>query len=310
MRPLGDTPNPLPGPYWRWVPEFIGETGAAPLAFASPCFATTRAAGALNAAGSAYVLNVSVAAPANASCADSYLVGTPEWLSLLTFDAAAPAAWSQSASFPVTASRPGSRAWTARHGARVLRFLDADPLAIVFEALETISLFIPSLVSSPPDAASAARNYDFLERYANISMPLRATPTVTIDPALIGSGDLLVIHRPDGLATLEQWGTGAVTSHVTTFMRTEATGALVVCESQSAGADWPIDRIQCNDWAAWQAMAVQAGYAWVWMPLTPAAHAAFDNGKAWAFINSTLGVNCAFTAHNAKPARSAPQLRP
>jgi hypothetical protein len=43
-----------------------------------------------------------------------------------------------------------------------------------------------------------------------------------------GTGDVLVIHRPDGLATLEQWGTGAATSHTVTFMRTEATGALMV----------------------------------------------------------------------------------
>ena len=295
VRPLGDTPNPLPGPYWRWIPEYVGETGAGPLAFTSPCFAETRAAGALNAAGTAYVLNMTVASPANRSCADSYLVGTPEWIALLTFDASASAAgWAQSTSFPVTASRPGSSAWTARHGARVLRFLDADPLTIVYEALETISLFIPSLISSPPDADSAARNYAFLEAYANISMPVRATPNVTVDPALIGSGDLLVIHRPDGLATLEQWGTGAVTSHVKTFMRREGSGALVVCESQSNGADWPIDRIQCNNWIDWQAMATAAGYAWVWMPLTPAAHAAFDNTAAWRFINSTLGVNYGF----------------
>jgi hypothetical protein len=294
VRPLGDTPNPLPGPYWRCIPEFIGDSGAGALAFASPCFAQTGVAGALAADGATYVLTVNASAPANGTCVDSYLLGTPEWLSLMTFDASKGAAQSQRATFPVNASRPGAAAWVARHGARVLRFLDAEPLTIVYEALETVSLFIPSLITSPPDAASAERNYDFLSRYAGIDMPVRATPTVTVDPALIGSGDLLVIHRPDGLATLEQWGTGAVTSHVTTFMRTEATGALVVCESQSAGADWPIDRIQCNDWAAWQAMATKAGYAWVWMPLTPAAHAAFDNAKAWAFINSTLEVNYGF----------------
>ena len=289
--PLGDTPNPMPGPYWRWVPVLLGDT-ASGLSFSSPCFTSTMAVGAFSASGDAYVVNVTATSPVNATCSDSYLLGTPEWLSLLTFDAAKGSAQTQTATFPVTA-RAGARAWVTRHGARVLRFLDADPLTIVWEALATISLFIPSLISSPPDAASAQRNYDFLEGYCNITMPVRETVNVTVDPALIGSGDLLVIHRPDGLATLEQWGTGAVTSHVTTFMRREANDELVVCESQSQGADWPIDRIQCNDWPSWQTMAYQAGYAWVWMPLTPAAHAAFDNHAAWAFINSTLNVNCA-----------------
>jgi hypothetical protein len=144
------------------------------------------------------------------------------------------------------------------------------------------------------DAASAQRNYDFLERYANISMPPRAVHNVAVEPDLIGSGDVLVIHRPDGLSTLEQWGTGAATSHTTTFMRTEATGALMVCESQSKGADWPIDRIQCNDWAAWQAIAATNSYALVWMPLTAEARAAWNNTAAWAFINATLGANYGF----------------
>jgi hypothetical protein len=77
-------------------------------------------------------------------------------------------------------------------------------------------------------------------------------------------------------------------------MRREVSNELVVCESQSAGADWPLDRIQCNDWPSWMNMAYQAGYAWTWMPLTPEAHANFDNHAAWVFINETLNVNYGF----------------
>lgn len=96
----------------------------------------------------------------------------------MTFDASKGATQTQTATFPVT-TRAGAKEWVARHGARVLRFLDADPLTIVWEALATISLFIPALISSPPDAESAQRNYDFLENYANITMPLRAVQNVS-----------------------------------------------------------------------------------------------------------------------------------
>jgi hypothetical protein len=123
-------------------------------------------------------------------------------------------------------------------------------------------------------------------------MPVRspATANVSLDPSLFSSGDLILIHRPDGLGSLEQWGTGARTTHVTMFMR-DAAGELFVVESQSNGADWPIDRIQKNKWADWQAMAHVASYGWIWLPMRESARAAFDVDKAWAFINSTLNVN-------------------
>lgn len=78
------------------------------------------------------------------------------------------------------------------------------------------------------------------------------------------------------------------------FMR-DAGGELYVVESQSAGADWPIDRIQMNSWASWQAMAYTASYGWIWLPTTAATRAAFDVDKAWAFLNSTLGVNYGYS---------------
>ena len=190
MRPLGDTPNPLPGPYWRWVPELIGDTvsgNGGSISFNSPCFNSINAVGALSSNGDTFILNLTASAPVNNTCVDSYLLGTPEWLNLMTFDTSKGASTQrQSVSFPASSTRPGARQWLNRHGVRILRFLDANPLTIIYEAIETISLFIPSLISSPPDAASADRNYDFLFRDSNISMPIRAIPDVTVDPSLIG----------------------------------------------------------------------------------------------------------------------------
>ena len=292
-----DTPSPMPGPYWRWIPEVQGyalPAPAPPLAFASPCFAVNTARGSLSPDGATYTLTLSSSAPANSSCKDSYLLGTVDYLHVATQDAAAGATQNVTLEFPVSLNRKAAQLWTARNGCLVARFLDPEPLAILYEALETVGLFIPALITSPITEADSASNYDFISRYANITMAPRATHSVDLDPALFQSGDILFIHRADGLATLEQWATGATTSHTVTFLRSEATGELYVVESQSNGADWPVDRIQKNPWGAWQAMAANASYGYVWLPMAGSARALFNVTAAWEFFNSTEGVNYGF----------------
>ncbi len=204
------------------------------------------------------------------------------------------AALNTSLAFPVNLARRAAPLWAARNGALVLRFIDPEPLTILYEALATVGLFIPSLITSPISAADSASNFDFIARYANITMAPRAAGNVSLDPALFQSGDILFIHRGDGLATLEQWATGATTSHTVTFLRGEADNELWVVESQSNGADWPIDRIQKNKWADWQRMAATASYGYVWLPVAAAARARFNATAAWAFFNATEGVNYGF----------------
>jgi len=297
VSPLAAAPphSPLPGPYYRWIPELLGSAlpSGAPASWAGgSCFASGSATGGFAADGASYTVNLTVAAPANASCSDIFWVATPEWFDfvLINGSQAAAAPFTASLSLPVTA-RPFARQWVQRKGALVMRFLDGDILTVVWEVLATISLFIPAEITSPIAPADAQRVYDFLAAYANITMkPRGAVQNVTLDPALFHSGDLLLVHRPDGLGSVEQWGTGAHTTHVVQFMR-DAARELWVVESQSAGADWPIDRIQKNRWADWQAMAYTASYSWIWLPTTAANRAVFDEAKAWAYINATLGVN-------------------
>jgi hypothetical protein len=123
---------------------------------------------------------------------------------------------------------------------------------------------------------------------------------VEVDPSLFQSGDIIFIHRGDGLATLEQWATGATTSHTVTFLRGEVDNELWVVESQSNGADWPIDRIQKNKWADWQKMAATASYGYVWLPVAASARATFNVTAAWEFFNATEGVNYGFEVRSTR----------
>ena len=262
---------------------------AAPLSFASPCFSVNKASGLFSPDGSSYLLTLNASSPVNSTCSDSYLVATVDYLNIATLTPNSP---SVTLVFPVNLNRKGSLLWHSRKGALVMRFLD-DPLATLYSAVETVGLFIPSLITSPLTLAETTNNLDFIARYANVSMAPRpqATQVVTLDPSIFQSGDILYIMRIDGLATLEVWGTGAHTSHTVTFLRDDATGELWVVESQSNGADWPVDRVQKNLWEDWVKYAVDASYGYVWLPVAPHARALWNNTAAWEYFNSTEGIN-------------------
>ena len=221
VSPLAAAPphSPLPGPYYRWIPELLGSalpSGAPASWTGGSCFAAGSATGGFAADGASYIVNLTVSGPSNASCSDIFWIASPEWFDFILVNGseAMSAPFATSVSLPVTA-RPFARQWVQRKGALVMRFLDGDILTLVWEALATISLFIPAEITSPIAPADAQRVYDFLSAYANISMkPRGAVQNVTLDPALFHSGDLLLVHRPDGLGSLEQWGTGARTTSV------------------------------------------------------------------------------------------------
>jgi hypothetical protein len=94
--------SPLPGPYWRWIPEYMGDVPpSVPLSFSSPCFASTSALGAFDVSGN-FDVTVSVSDPTSGHCKDSYLLASGEWLSLVTFSATAGARQNRTVKLPVT----------------------------------------------------------------------------------------------------------------------------------------------------------------------------------------------------------------
>jgi hypothetical protein len=242
--PLADAPT-IPGPYWRWVPVPQGyalPSPSPPLNFSSPCFPSNTATGAFAPDGLSYTVTVTATSPpTSASCMDSYLIGTVDALNVVTLNGTLR---SVTTSLPVSSSRRAAELWVGHHGALVMRFLDPEPLTILYELVETVGLFIPSLIKSPLAPEDSASNVDFAQRYANITLTPRDAANqawLDIDPALFNSGDILFITRVDGLATLEMWGTGAHTSHTTVLLRSDHTGELFVVESQSNGAgEWVV----------------------------------------------------------------------
>lgn len=88
---------------------------------------------------------------------------------------------------------------------------------------------------------------------------------------------------------MEQWGTGAATSHFTFALRMGPDNHLFVAESTAADAYWPLDRIQMNAIETWLPMAQAAKYAVVHVPLSDAARAALNTTAAADFVFNNLG---------------------
>lgn len=278
--------NPMPGPYWRWVPQRLGAalTGT-PLSWAAPCFGNNQATLSMNA--TAAVLTITASAPINATCSDFYLVGTVDGLQTVQVDKAG----SVSATVPVL-PRSGSAQWIAREGVRVFQFLDS-PWPTLYEMLATVSLFVPALMEPSLDAGSFQRNMDFIAGYANLTnYPPRSAGNIamSIPDSYFDSGDLFAVWHPDGLGTLEQWGTGAATTHIVVGMRYPPDNSLYIVESTDKDSYWPNPNIQRTPFAQWVQMANAANYSVVHLPLTAAARANFNLSAAQAFVNQTLGL--------------------
>lgn len=69
-------------------------------------------------------------------------------------------------------------------------------------------------------------------------------------------------------------------------------GTVLVCESQSKGAYWPINGIQCNPYADWIRMATLAEFNYVWVPIDRSFE--LDADKAYAWVSQLLGVDYGF----------------
>lgn len=307
--PPGSPPD-IAGSYYGFIPEFVGSVklpgqnptfGAAvpqpaPVARLnlnnSRCFSTVAvsayATGTDPASGApAFNLSFATAGAKSSPCDEIYLIATAATFQLVTVDSLGVHA------VPITNvdTPAGASEWTAREGVRILRFYGglADT---VTQILDTVSLYVPALTSGPGlDAESMKLNREFIKMYANLTTIDRPKILTGIDPKDINTGDMLAIHRADGLGTLEQFGTGESTTHIALVARIGPLNQLFVVESTDKTAYWPNPNIQKTAWDDWVTMALACNYTVTLLPLKDELRAAgvWDQQAADDWIEYTLG---------------------
>lgn len=135
------------------------------------------------------------------------------------------------------------------------------------------------------------RNVQFLKDYVNVTLTPRTIMTpITFPDGYLASGDLLAISRLDGLGTLEDWGTGAETTHIAALFDMDGDGKLDVVESTDKTSFWPYPNIQRNPYDEWITLAMAANYSVIHLPLKPEMRAIFNEQAAREFISSSLGL--------------------
>ncbi|RYE98613.1 MAG: hypothetical protein EOO41_02165 [Methanobacteriota archaeon] len=221
--------------YYALLPAFVAAAKPLqPVVWSTPCFTKVMAVASgisTSASGvSTLLLNITAVgrnASAPPNCSDFYLAATPDWLDVVYITAP------NSISVSVVVK---SSAWVLREGVRIFQFMH-DPITTLGDAISTVSLFVPSLTEAVLDAASQQRNLRFLEEYVGITMEARASAApLDMDWSYMKSGDMLAIHRLDGLGTLEEWGTGAASTHIASILRLGSQGRPYVVESTAADA--------------------------------------------------------------------------
>ena len=171
-------------------------------------------------------------------------------------------------------------------------------LEAAWDLLTTIDL-MAAVFQSPISTSSYLNNYAALTDYIQFSERMQpkaaprssgATVARTIDPKHIQSGDALFVYRFDGLDNLIGWGEGCSAGHTVIAMRDER-DELFICESTAKTSYWPLNGIQCNEWAKWVDYAEAAQMNVVMVPLSPAYREKFDVAKAWKFFEDTKGLD-------------------
>ncbi|KAA0173886.1 hypothetical protein FNF27_04642 [Cafeteria roenbergensis] len=304
------TPPDIAGSFYGFIPEFVGGVklpGVNPTFGAtvpkpvpvsrlslnnSRCFSSVTvsayATGTDPSSGApSFNLTFATAGAKASPCDELYLIATAATFQLVSLDALGV----HSVPIANVDTPAGAAEWTAREGVRILRFYGgfADT---VTQILDTVSLFVPALTSGPElDAASMKLNRDFIKQYLNLTTVDRPKIFTGIDAKDINTGDMLAIHRADGLGTLEQFGTGEATSHIAMAVRIGPLNQLFVVESTDKDAYWPNPNIQKTAWDDWIAMSLACNYTVTLLQLKDELRApgVWDTQAANNWIEYTLG---------------------
>ncbi|KAH9597340.1 hypothetical protein LSM04_009726 [Trypanosoma melophagium] len=201
-------------------------------------------------------------------------------------------------------ARNKAEEWYLRTKGIRIHLFQGTYLDMLEPILKTLTLlkgvFTPSI-----SADTMAANVEFMRNYVQSSS--RMSPSVRrraggsvvarkLDTELISSGDLFLLLRPDGMDTMIGWAEGSTVGHAAVAMRDEAKGELLICESTTASAHWPINGVQCNEWDKWIRLVEQAGHNVLWMPLAPKYHSKFNTTAAKRFLREYEGVDYGYAS--------------
>lgn len=285
--PLGGNPYP----YFAFLPEIQGHAvpGGDAVSWETDCWGTNTLTAAEPAADGTIAVKLTVDNQKSFLCSDTYLVATVESVKL-GFDVGAKG--DHTLTWNVTGISSAENYDVMTRGVRFF-ILPGGTLAQIGNIINTALLFTP-LLSQGVSASAAARNMDFLSKYADVHMQNRTTNEVDIDESTIQSGDFFGIIRLDGLDPMLGWAMGSTTGHTTVALREN--GTLFIAESTANDSYWPVNGIQRTPYKQWIAQAKAAGFQVVHAPLGAKAAANFDEDKANAWFKTVEGFNYGY--HN------------
>jgi len=223
---------------------------------------------------------------ASESCYDHFIIATVTGLRRLKVDSEG----LTSMEWKLPTDMKDSEKWDlSQKGIRVMEVI-TDTATSVANLLETVLLFIPEFTHNV-DPKSAARNVDFLAKYAHMVMEPRDPLTAGGPPPAheVHSGDFFGVIRLDGLDPMLAWGMGSTTGHTTVALWIE--DELYICESTATSSYWDVNGIQKTPYYTWLKKAEEAGYNVVHAPLNKQIRAHFNVDAAIEFFRSVEGLD-------------------
>lgn len=179
----------------------------------------------------------------------------------------------------VPIAKTDEKEWDGKERGLRMFQIHEDTDAALFSLLETVRLFEPLIGDASVQPSGAARNLDFLKKYAALDIkPRTGQLDIEIDPDTVQDGDFMGLMRLDGLDPMLQWAMGSSTGH--TAMALRFNGKLHVVESTAKGNYWPTNGIQKTEWHQWLKQYREADYNVVHLPLSADMAKKFDADAA------------------------------
>eukprot|EP00055_Hartaetosiga_balthica_P005934 m.18118 g.18118 ORF g.18118 m.18118 type:complete len:546 (+) comp4908_c0_seq1:45-1682(+) len=272
-----------------FIPLYIGsvmEGGS--FNWTSPCFGSaTMKASQLSSSGA--TLSASFANPTGCK-EEVYLIATIEGLHFLVIDGAT----TKTFEWKNANMTNDQKQWIHNNGFYVLQF-NGTVEFLLESVAASAELFLPADITKEVWEKVGERNVQFLREQAYYQLPERNITDVSLNESQINDGDFLGVLRLDGLDPMLAWAMGSHTGHTTIALRFD--GELYICESTASSSYWPVNGIQKTPYKQWIAMAKEASYNVVHLPLRPEFREKFNSTAAreW-FISNAEGLNYGY--HN------------